>query len=354
MGEGDVVGHPVELPALRADGSAFPAEIAIRRLETPGPPVFTGFIRDLTERHESERELRALGEEQAALRRVATLVASSADQARVFDAVTEEVGRLLGAQTRQHGPLPARCDRARDRRVERARDARRPARDDGSARGRHGRPADLPDRQAGARRQLRRRARRARRSLRELGFDAAVGAPVVLDGELWGAVLVRSAHGPVPARRRVPAAGVRRAGRAGARQRRGAQQQLAASRARIVAAGDAERRRLERNLHDGAQQRLVVAGAALRLAQRAARDERRGCTARDRRGVRGARARARRAARARARPAPGDPHRSRPRGGACTRWPAALPSRRCRACGSTQRAAGERSRRPPTTSSPRR
>lgn len=47
-GEGDVVGHPVELPALRADGSVFPAEIAIRKLETPGPPVFTGFIRDLT------------------------------------------------------------------------------------------------------------------------------------------------------------------------------------------------------------------------------------------------------------------------------------------------------------------
>ena len=36
-----------------------------------------------------------------------------------------------------------------------------------------------------------------------------------------------------------------------------AHEQLAASRARIVEAGDAERRRLERNLHDGAQQRLV-------------------------------------------------------------------------------------------------
>jgi PAS domain S-box-containing protein len=41
---------------------------------------------------------------------------------------------------------------------------------------------------------------------------------------------------------------------------------LAASRARIVAAGDVERRRLERNLHDGAQQRLVTLSLSLRLA----------------------------------------------------------------------------------------
>jgi signal transduction histidine kinase len=41
----------------------------------------------------------------------------------------------------------------------------------------------------------------------------------------------------------------------------------AASRARIVEAGDAERRRLERNLHDGAQQRLVSLSLALRLAR---------------------------------------------------------------------------------------
>ncbi|MGH2797461.1 MAG: sensor histidine kinase [Thermoleophilaceae bacterium] len=43
-------------------------------------------------------------------------------------------------------------------------------------------------------------------------------------------------------------------------------EELAASRARIVAAGDVERRRLERNLHDGAQQRLVALSMSLRLA----------------------------------------------------------------------------------------
>ena len=45
-----------------------------------------------------------------------------------------------------------------------------------------------------------------------------------------------------------------------------AREELAASRARIVAAGDDERRRLERNLHDGAQQRLVALALTLRVA----------------------------------------------------------------------------------------
>ena len=52
-----------------------------------------------------------------------------------------------------------------------------------------------------------------------------------------------------------------------------ARDELAASRRRIVEAGDAERRRLERNLHDGAQQRLVGLSMGLRLAQRKLRDE---------------------------------------------------------------------------------
>jgi PAS domain S-box-containing protein len=50
-------------------------------------------------------------------------------------------------------------------------------------------------------------------------------------------------------------------------ERKRAEEELRASRARIVEAGDAERRRLERNLHDGAQQRLVALSLALRLAE---------------------------------------------------------------------------------------
>ena len=50
-------------------------------------------------------------------------------------------------------------------------------------------------------------------------------------------------------------------------ERKQAEEELRASRQRIVEAGDVERRRLERNLHDGAQQRLVSLSLALRLAQ---------------------------------------------------------------------------------------
>src|SRR5262245_12569419 len=40
-GPGRVLGHPLELSALRADGTEFPVEVAVRRLEVPGPPIFT-------------------------------------------------------------------------------------------------------------------------------------------------------------------------------------------------------------------------------------------------------------------------------------------------------------------------
>jgi signal transduction histidine kinase len=52
-----------------------------------------------------------------------------------------------------------------------------------------------------------------------------------------------------------------------------ANEQLRASRARIVAAGDAERRKLERNLHDGAQQHLVALAVKLRLAKDTVEDD---------------------------------------------------------------------------------
>ena len=46
-----------------------------------------------------------------------------------------------------------------------------------------------------------------------------------------------------------------------------AREELSASRVRIIEASDAERRRIERNLHDGAQQRLVALSVGMRLAQ---------------------------------------------------------------------------------------
>jgi signal transduction histidine kinase len=101
--------------------------------------------------------------------------------------------------------------------------------------------------------------------LRELGFRAAVGAPIVLHGRLWGAVLVSSHDAPFPpdAEQRV---GDFAELAAHALAHAQAREDLAASRARIVEAADAERRRLERNLHDGAQQRLVSLALTLRVA----------------------------------------------------------------------------------------
>ena len=93
-------------------------------------------------------------------------------------------------------------------------------------------------------------------------------------------------------------------------------EQLTRQRTEAVDAAVAERRRIERDLHDGAQQRLTAlaidlgrARAKLDSDPAAARDARRA-------GARGREARARRAPQPRARHPPGDPHRPRPRRGA--------------------------------------
>ena len=57
-GEARVLGKRIEMTALRADGSEFPAELAITRISLDGPPSFTGYLRDITERKQSEEELR--------------------------------------------------------------------------------------------------------------------------------------------------------------------------------------------------------------------------------------------------------------------------------------------------------
>jgi signal transduction histidine kinase len=103
--------------------------------------------------------------------------------------------------------------------------------------------------------------------IRELGIRSAVGVPVVVDGRLWGAAIVGSwAPEPLPPDTEarigdfadlVATAIANAATRA----------ELVASRARLVAAADDARRRLERDLHDGAQQRLVSLGLQTRLAE---------------------------------------------------------------------------------------
>jgi PAS domain S-box-containing protein len=73
-GETVLLGKRVELMAIRADGSEFPVEVAITRIPSDGPPSFTGYLRDITERKRAEQELRqsesALRQAQAELAHV--------------------------------------------------------------------------------------------------------------------------------------------------------------------------------------------------------------------------------------------------------------------------------------------
>ena len=58
-GEPTVLDRRVELEAVRADGCQFPVELTITRIDVPGPPTFTGHLRDITERRTAELELKA-------------------------------------------------------------------------------------------------------------------------------------------------------------------------------------------------------------------------------------------------------------------------------------------------------
>jgi signal transduction histidine kinase len=115
---------------------------------------------------------------------------------------------------------------------------------------------------------------------RERGTRSLVGAPVTVGGRLWGFMsAVHMGEEPLP-----PEAEARLAGFtelvATAIANAEAQAQLTASRARIVAATDQARRRIERDLHDGTQQRLVFLALQLRTAQAAVPPEAGGLEAR--------------------------------------------------------------------------
>ncbi|MGV3524562.1 MAG: PAS domain S-box protein [Candidatus Sericytochromatia bacterium] len=57
-GKSQILGRRIELQALRSDGREFPVEITVTRIEQNGPPLFTAYLRDITERHEFENSLR--------------------------------------------------------------------------------------------------------------------------------------------------------------------------------------------------------------------------------------------------------------------------------------------------------
>jgi signal transduction histidine kinase len=211
--------------------------------------------------------LRMLWEQQAALRRVATRVARDAAPAEVFAVVAAEVAGLLRAQA----TILLRYEADGTASVVAA------GGELGEAIPVGARSTYEGDSIAGAVRAFRRPAQMGTiedasgpfaAQMRQLGLRAAVGAPITVESTLWGVMLAGWTE-PVT----VSADTEARIGEftelvgtaiANATSRT----ELTASRARIVAAGDEIRRRIERDLHDGAQQRLVTIKMALSEAER--------------------------------------------------------------------------------------
>jgi signal transduction histidine kinase len=108
--------------------------------------------------------------------------------------------------------------------------------------------------------------------MRKQGVGSAVGTPIIVEGRLWGLMDVGSSQEPLPADTEARLASFTELV-ATAISNTEARAELAASRARIVAATDEERRRVVRDLHDGAQQRLVHTIITLKLASEAVQND---------------------------------------------------------------------------------
>jgi signal transduction histidine kinase len=216
--------------------------------------------------HTVER-LHALLEEQSALRRVATLVAADPAPRRLFDTVCQELAVLLGVDSTDivryeddgtgtvvgtwvadgapSFPVGTSVPIDPNTVTGKLFETGRPQRVDDY----EGVPGELAAR------------------LRAGGIRAAVGAPIHVGGRPWGGIMcVAPEPGAFPAASEQRIAGFAELVTA-ALANADARAQLAASRARLVEAGYAERRRLERDLHDGAQQEFVSAALSLRMAR---------------------------------------------------------------------------------------
>jgi signal transduction histidine kinase len=225
---------------------------------------FTQLVGTAIANAQARVDLHLYAEEQAALRRVATLVARAALPDEVFDAVTAELGQLLSADVTAllrfdpdgMGTVIGAWSRTG---VEATTIAGQRfqlvGRNVSSLVFKTGEPARL-DGYADSTGPIGDYAR-------NLGVQASVGVPVSVEGLLWGAMIVTSNGDPVPVDTEARLAGFTELV-ATALANAEARLALTASRARIVAAADTTRRRIERDLHDGAQQRLVSLALHLR------------------------------------------------------------------------------------------
>jgi PAS domain S-box-containing protein len=210
-------------------------------------------------------EIGLLAQEQRALRRVATLVASEVTSERVFAAVSEESARVLES----NAAAVFRYDEDDSISV-----VGRYAREDVGA---FPLGTTFPTDDTSTVGRVRRTGFPARidnwmelsgdvaETMKSSGYRCSVGAPIVVGGELWGAVSVADAEILPPESESRLAAFCELVSLAVASAQ--ARTDLQASRARLVASADNERRRLERNLHDGAQQRMVSLALSLQMAR---------------------------------------------------------------------------------------
>jgi PAS domain S-box-containing protein len=210
-------------------------------------------------------EVSRLATEQRALRRVATLVASEVSPERVFDAVSESCARVLQVnasavlryESDQTATIVGRHNRDN---IDVFRVGETLAAEEVTAFGqvlRTGTSARVDD-------WGRLRGHVAAVFFRT-GYRSTAAAPIVVAGTLWGAVAIASEDPLAPDSESRLEAFCELASLAVASAQ--ARADLIASRARLVKAGDEQRRRLERNLHDGAQQRFVSTQIKLRLAR---------------------------------------------------------------------------------------
>ncbi|HEU5213216.1 MAG TPA: GAF domain-containing protein [Gaiellaceae bacterium] len=229
--------------------------------------AFTDLVATAVANAQAHDQLRRFGEEQATLRRIATLVAKGVQPEEVFAAVTEEVAATFRAITAvmrfEHDPpglVPVGVSNEINE-IDIPTGARWDI-DDALAAAqvyRTGRPARVGRADwssAGA----------AMSEVgRRLGIVSTVACPISVEGRLWGVIGVNAREELPPDTEQrlekfidlVTTAIANAEGKS----------ELAASRRRIVAASDETRRRIERDLHDGTQQRLVSLGLAVRAAE---------------------------------------------------------------------------------------
>ncbi|HMI29324.1 MAG TPA: GAF domain-containing sensor histidine kinase [Gaiellaceae bacterium] len=223
---------------------------------------FTELVGTAIANAESREALARLADEQSALRQVATLVAQGVPPDKLFLAVSDEVRRLFGTEVAAVARFVPNV----------------PALDVIGLGSVAEERWELEDWMATA--QVRRSGRSARAEagtwasaqgpaaerIRTLGVVSTVASPIVVEGELWGAIFVGSTVEALPLdteQRLEKFTELVAMAIANAESR----SELTGSRRRIVAASDEARRRIERDLHDGTQQRLISLALAVRAAQ---------------------------------------------------------------------------------------